>query len=234
MDRWSRGRVALVGDAGYSPAPAVGGGTSLAVVGAYQLASELAAAGGDHIPGFSSYEKAMRPVVQRSRTIGPSVISAIIPKSSAQIWLIAQAMRLLPRLPVVLRRRLTSFGGGPAAMFREDPAALPDGGTGRARRLIERPGVRRLGLFDIAERYRLATRTARGRAVLDPPIRVHRPAPRDAVVSRLGRHLRAARNDDHRLGAAADRGFEYVLAGKQFWLGPARAGQLVRCRSSST
>jgi 2-polyprenyl-6-methoxyphenol hydroxylase-like FAD-dependent oxidoreductase len=130
MDRWSRGRVALVGDAGYSPAPAVGGGTSLAVVGAYQLASELAAAGGDHVAAFSFYEKAMRPIVQRSRTIGPSVISAIIPKSWAQIWLIAQAMRLLPRLPVALRRKLTSFGGGPAAMFREvrlrSPTEVPD------------------------------------------------------------------------------------------------------------
>ncbi|MGZ8814686.1 MAG: hypothetical protein ACXWZI_12020 [Mycobacterium sp.] len=34
MDSWSRGRVSLVGDAGYCPGPAVGGSTSLAVVGA--------------------------------------------------------------------------------------------------------------------------------------------------------------------------------------------------------
>src|SRR5439155_13815919 len=45
MDTWSRGRVTLVGDAGYSPGPAVGGGTTLAVVGAYVLAGELLAAG---------------------------------------------------------------------------------------------------------------------------------------------------------------------------------------------
>ena len=42
MDTWSRGRVTLVGDAGYCPGPAVGGSTSLAVVGAYVLAGELA------------------------------------------------------------------------------------------------------------------------------------------------------------------------------------------------
>ena len=42
MDTWSRGRVTLVGDAGYCPGPAVGGSTSLAVVGAYILAGELA------------------------------------------------------------------------------------------------------------------------------------------------------------------------------------------------
>lgn len=47
MDTWSRGRVTLVGDAGYCPGPAVGGSTSLAMVGAYVLAGELAAAGGD-------------------------------------------------------------------------------------------------------------------------------------------------------------------------------------------
>ncbi|GAA2859621.1 hypothetical protein GCM10020220_055960 [Nonomuraea rubra] len=45
MDTWSRGRVTLVGDAGYCPGPAVGGSTSLAVVGAYVLAGELARAG---------------------------------------------------------------------------------------------------------------------------------------------------------------------------------------------
>ena len=35
MDTWSRGRVTLVGDAGYSPGAAVGSGTSLAAIGGY-------------------------------------------------------------------------------------------------------------------------------------------------------------------------------------------------------
>ncbi|MEV4181707.1 FAD-dependent monooxygenase, partial [Streptosporangium canum] len=59
MDTWSRGRVTLVGDAGYCPGPAVGGSTSLAVVGAYVLAGELAGAGGDHERAFPAYERAM-------------------------------------------------------------------------------------------------------------------------------------------------------------------------------
>src|SRR5690606_26106686 len=41
MPSWSRGRVVLVGDAGYSPGPAVGGGTTLAMVAAYTLAHAL-------------------------------------------------------------------------------------------------------------------------------------------------------------------------------------------------
>jgi len=42
MESWSAGRVALVGDAAYCPSPASGQGTSLALVGAYVLAGELA------------------------------------------------------------------------------------------------------------------------------------------------------------------------------------------------
>lgn len=48
LDSWSRGRVTLVGDAGYCPGPAVGGSTSIAVLGAYILAGELARSGGDY------------------------------------------------------------------------------------------------------------------------------------------------------------------------------------------
>ncbi|MBV9321381.1 MAG: FAD-dependent monooxygenase, partial [Mycobacterium sp.] len=56
LDTWSRGRVTLVGDAGYCPGPAVGGSTSLAVIGAYVLAGELAQAGGDYARAFAAYE----------------------------------------------------------------------------------------------------------------------------------------------------------------------------------
>ncbi|MFD0531853.1 FAD-dependent monooxygenase [Kitasatospora arboriphila] len=38
LDTWSRGRVALLGDAGHCPSPLTGLGTSLALVGAYVLA----------------------------------------------------------------------------------------------------------------------------------------------------------------------------------------------------
>lgn len=42
MDAWTTGRVALLGDAGYCGSPLTGMGTSLALVGAYVLAGELA------------------------------------------------------------------------------------------------------------------------------------------------------------------------------------------------
>src|SRR4051794_8303258 len=40
MDRWSSGRIGLLGDAAFSSSPLSGGGTGLALVGAYLLAGE--------------------------------------------------------------------------------------------------------------------------------------------------------------------------------------------------
>jgi 2-polyprenyl-6-methoxyphenol hydroxylase-like FAD-dependent oxidoreductase len=125
MDHWTNGRVALVGDAGYSPGPAVGGGTSLAAIGAYILASELASSH-DPAQGLAAYERALQPVVRHSRSIGPAVMRLIIPSFASQIWLTAQAMRALAHLPTPLRRQLTSFGGGPAAMLQEARLRPPE------------------------------------------------------------------------------------------------------------
>jgi 2-polyprenyl-6-methoxyphenol hydroxylase-like FAD-dependent oxidoreductase len=79
METWSSGRVTLVGDAGYSPGPAVGGGTSIAMVGAYVLAQELGRVGGNHETAFPAYEDRMRPLIRRMRNIGPSTMKSLIP-----------------------------------------------------------------------------------------------------------------------------------------------------------
>ncbi|MFI8854119.1 FAD-dependent monooxygenase [Streptomyces sp. NPDC053499] len=60
MDGWTRGRVALVGDAGYCPSPLSGQGTSLALVGAYVLADELGRSA-DPAIALPRYEERMRP-----------------------------------------------------------------------------------------------------------------------------------------------------------------------------
>ncbi|GAA1302292.1 FAD-dependent monooxygenase [Saccharothrix xinjiangensis] len=70
MDRWSDGRVGLIGDAAFSPSPMSGGGTGLALVGAYLLAGELAAAGWDPEAGFAGYEARMRSFVEANQEIG--------------------------------------------------------------------------------------------------------------------------------------------------------------------
>ncbi|MEV6337726.1 FAD-dependent monooxygenase [Nocardia vinacea] len=70
MDRWSSGRVGLLGDAAFSSSPMSGQGTGLALVGAYLLAGELAAAGWDPEAGFARYEARMRSFVEANQEIG--------------------------------------------------------------------------------------------------------------------------------------------------------------------
>jgi 2-polyprenyl-6-methoxyphenol hydroxylase-like FAD-dependent oxidoreductase len=70
MDRWSSGRVGLLGDAAFSSSPLSGQGTGLALVGAYLLAGELAAAGWDPEAGFAGYEARMRSFVEANQEIG--------------------------------------------------------------------------------------------------------------------------------------------------------------------
>ncbi len=114
MDTWSRGRVTLVGDAGYSPAPAVGGGTSIAMVGAYVLAGELHQAPGDHTIAYNAYEQAIGEIVKRFRTVGPTTMKTIVPRTQAQITLTAAMLRTIPKLPVSIQRTLSNFQGGVA------------------------------------------------------------------------------------------------------------------------
>lgn len=63
MDSWSRGRVVLLGDAAWCTTPLSGQGTSLAIVGGYVLAGELAAADGDVARALAGFETLMRPFV---------------------------------------------------------------------------------------------------------------------------------------------------------------------------
>lgn len=69
MDRWTKGRIALVGDAAYCPSPYTGQGTSLAIVGAYVLARELARSEGDFASAFARYDQTMRPFVEVNHAI---------------------------------------------------------------------------------------------------------------------------------------------------------------------
>jgi 2-polyprenyl-6-methoxyphenol hydroxylase-like FAD-dependent oxidoreductase len=99
LDAWSSGRAVLVGDAGYSPSPASGQGSSLALVGAYVLAGELAAAGGEHRRGFARYEAEMRGYVEQNLRLGQKMAREMVPGSRGELWLRTGMLRLLPYLP---------------------------------------------------------------------------------------------------------------------------------------
>jgi 2-polyprenyl-6-methoxyphenol hydroxylase-like FAD-dependent oxidoreductase len=98
MPRWSQGRVVLVGDAAYCASPMSGQGTSIALIGAYVLAGELAAASGDHLRAFAEYESVMRPFVEANQALGfrSSKIMRSGETKSVRGWLLKQFMRILP------------------------------------------------------------------------------------------------------------------------------------------
>jgi 2-polyprenyl-6-methoxyphenol hydroxylase-like FAD-dependent oxidoreductase len=117
MDTWSRGRVALVGDAGYCPGPAVGGSTSIAVLGAYVLAGELAEAKGDYARAFASYERAMADAVRRSRAFARAAAKTIVPGSRAGVWALTRAARLVSVLPAGLTRAIAKMNTNGARLY---------------------------------------------------------------------------------------------------------------------
>ena len=99
LDSWSAGRVALVGDAACAAGPG-GNGTGNAVVAAYVLAGELAAAGGDHQTAFGRYEQLVRPYVakgQKQARGGKDFLAPATPKKIAQVH---RFYKMLPYLPV--------------------------------------------------------------------------------------------------------------------------------------
>ena len=98
MDSWSRGRIALLGDAGYCPSSLSGMGTGLAVVGAYVLAGELATAGGDHAAAFAGYERAMRSYVDRCQKLADSV-SMMVPSSRLVAGIMRVNLRMMSFMP---------------------------------------------------------------------------------------------------------------------------------------
>jgi 2-polyprenyl-6-methoxyphenol hydroxylase-like FAD-dependent oxidoreductase len=109
LTTWSRGRVTLVGDAAYCPGPAVGGSTSLAVVGAYVLAGELQRAGADHAAAFRAYERVMSGPVAGSRVFARRMSRTLIPSSKTGVRALVLGARAVSMLPAALTRMVTRF-----------------------------------------------------------------------------------------------------------------------------
>jgi 2-polyprenyl-6-methoxyphenol hydroxylase-like FAD-dependent oxidoreductase len=99
MDRWSDGRVALLGDAGYCPSSLSGMGSGLAVVGAYILAGELKTANGDYASAFASYEEQMRDFVNKAQKFGEQGGDWLVPATPFKLWMRDQTMWSLNYVP---------------------------------------------------------------------------------------------------------------------------------------
>lgn len=120
--RWSKGRVALLGDAAFCPSPVGGGGSSLALIGAYVLAGELSRSD-DPRSALTRYEQFMRPHVSSAQQVRPVVLRRASPQTRAGIRALHAGARVIAS-PAV-RKGLSVFGSRFGRSAAED-VTLPD------------------------------------------------------------------------------------------------------------
>jgi 2-polyprenyl-6-methoxyphenol hydroxylase-like FAD-dependent oxidoreductase len=92
MPTWSRRRVALVGDAAYATSFMSGQGSSVALVGAYVLAGELATHA-DHAAAFTAYEQRIRGFVEQNQALVTAGRSKLAPETQEEIGARNAALR---------------------------------------------------------------------------------------------------------------------------------------------
>jgi 2-polyprenyl-6-methoxyphenol hydroxylase-like FAD-dependent oxidoreductase len=107
MPSWSRGRVALVGDAAAGPSLLAGQGSALAMIEAYVLAVELARTDGDHVAAFARYHARLAPLLQSKQDAAKRLGLGFAPRGRVQLAVRNTAIRLLglPHLPNLVMGR---------------------------------------------------------------------------------------------------------------------------------
>ncbi|MGA8444125.1 MAG: FAD-binding domain [Roseiarcus sp.] len=93
MPAWSRGRVALVGDAAFCVSLMAGQGSALSIAGAYVLAGELAKAGARHDEAFANYEALLRPFIDRKQKGAERFSAAFAPKTRLGLFVRNQVVK---------------------------------------------------------------------------------------------------------------------------------------------
>jgi 2-polyprenyl-6-methoxyphenol hydroxylase-like FAD-dependent oxidoreductase len=94
MPSWTRGRVALVGDAAACPSFLASQGSALAMVESYTLAAELTRSG-DHREAFARYEERLAPLLRSKQDAAAHLGLAFAPKSRRQLLVRNTVMRLM-------------------------------------------------------------------------------------------------------------------------------------------
>ncbi|KAF3760289.1 FAD/NAD(P)-binding domain-containing protein [Cryphonectria parasitica EP155] len=130
MSNWAKGRVVLLGDAGYCASPVSGIGTSLGLVGPYVLAGEISrqlnhqqqsgsATSQDHgraiDVALESYEAVFRPFVTQCQKLRPGVPSMAYADGEWGVWLRQVVLGLISTLrlhKLIERFSSDEFGGG--------------------------------------------------------------------------------------------------------------------------
>jgi 2-polyprenyl-6-methoxyphenol hydroxylase-like FAD-dependent oxidoreductase len=104
LDRWAKGRTALVGDAAACVSLMAGEGAGLAMAEAYVLAGELRNCGGDYGTAFAQYQERMMPYLKRKQRTAARFASSFAPKTAFGVTFRNLVTRLfgLPLLPRLL------------------------------------------------------------------------------------------------------------------------------------
>jgi 2-polyprenyl-6-methoxyphenol hydroxylase-like FAD-dependent oxidoreductase len=93
MESWSKGRVALVGDAAFCVSLLAGQGSALAMISAYVLAGELANAGERYDEAFTKYEAVLRRFIRTKQNGAERLAGAFAPRTRWGLWIRNQVVR---------------------------------------------------------------------------------------------------------------------------------------------
>jgi 2-polyprenyl-6-methoxyphenol hydroxylase-like FAD-dependent oxidoreductase len=100
MECWSRGRVALVGDAAFAPSLLAGQGSALAMTASYVLAGELATARGQYQRAFERYEGVLREFIDRKQKAVQQFAASFAPRTQFGLFMRNQLSKAF-RFPLI-------------------------------------------------------------------------------------------------------------------------------------
>lgn len=103
MDRWSRGRVLLIGDAAGCVSLLGGEGAGLAITEAYVLAGELQRADGDYRHAFAAYEARLRPFIEAKQAGAQRLLGFFATRTRIGLWFRIMALRAMNVAPLADR-----------------------------------------------------------------------------------------------------------------------------------
>ncbi|HLS75243.1 MAG TPA: FAD-dependent monooxygenase [Nocardia sp.] len=112
MPNLSAGRIVLSGDAGYCGSPLSGMGTAMALIGAYVLAGELAAAPSDPETALTRYETVLTPLLEQAKQLPGGGLPMMLPATGIGRLLSRTAARIVCARPLrPLTTRMASGAG---------------------------------------------------------------------------------------------------------------------------
>lgn len=117
LPEWSRGRVALIGDACHAVSLLAGQGASLGMAGAFVLAAQLDRTHSVR-EALTSYEELWRPVVEEKQQVARNGARWFLPASESHLRIRRAAMRLA-RVPGFSRYLAGTIAGKTTAVIKQ-------------------------------------------------------------------------------------------------------------------